>query len=353
MNKLFVTDSSCLWGCCTQGAKDEPHLKCSICNKAFHYVCLSVSEDSISPLEWKCPACTPKSSKKDQTPIRNVSTTRGSKRPALNSPPQVSSDKKFNEDTIRKIIEDTIANELKKMLSILNTTITDSVNKEIKPVKDEITQISESLIFLNNSYEHIVREHEDSKKKIKDLLQENQSLKAAVIDLTSRTNQLEQQARSCNLELQCVPEKKNENLYRIVANLGQVVGCDIKVEEIHNCTRIAKLNRASTRPRSIVVQLGSPRIRDQLLASTIKYNKTNPENKLNSVHLGIPGIKHPVYVLEHLSAANKSLHAAARLKAKHNGYKYVWVRNGRIFMRKSDETEYIIVKNIAVLDSLS
>ncbi|CAG4970647.1 unnamed protein product [Colias eurytheme] len=125
-----------------------------------------------------------------------------------------------------------------------------------------------------------------------------------------------------------MPEKRNENLYNIVTQLGNVVNCNIGEKDILHCTRVAKSNKSNSRPRSIVVQLMSTKMRDQLLASILKYNQNNPHDKLNSTHLGCETQRSPVYVMEHLSPANKALHAATRIKAKEMGYKYVWVRNG-------------------------
>lgn len=46
----------------------------------------------------------------------------------------------------------------------------------------------------------------------------------------------------------------------------------------------------------------------------------------------------------------KSRHAATRIKAREMSYKFVWVRNGRIFVRKTVEDQAIVIKN---LDSLN
>ncbi|CAH2088155.1 unnamed protein product [Euphydryas editha] len=88
--------------------------------------------------------------------------------------------------------------------------------------------------------------------------------------------------------------------------------------DILNCTRTAKLKRSSPRPRSIVVQLSSPRLRDELLAASIKYNKGKPLERDRT----------PVFVCEHLSPTNKVLHAAARKRAKEAGY------NGELFYER-------------------
>lgn len=294
----------------------------------------------------------PNISKKEDTPIRNVSTTRGNKRLALNSPPQEKKSVVTTED-VRTIIQEVLKTELSSMLREINKTILNVMNKELEPIKKDIRELTESLNFHTKEFEEYQTKHTALKNVVKDLKDENNELKNSVADLSHRINYLEQQSRSGNLEIQCLPENKQENLYTVVKQLGSVVGCVLNDSDVLHCTRVAKLQTTSTRPRSVVVQLASPRVRDMLLASVIEYNKgKNNVDKLNSADLGLAGERKPVFVLEHLSPSNKALHAATRLKVKEKGYKFVWVRNGRIFVRKTPESDHILIKNLESLNKL-
>uniref|UniRef100_A0A2A4IW47 FP protein C-terminal domain-containing protein n=1 Tax=Heliothis virescens TaxID=7102 RepID=A0A2A4IW47_HELVI len=275
---------------------------------------------------------------------------RGNKRPATRSPspPSPLCDK----DEIRSIIQEIIKSEFKVMLTQFNENMINTINKELEPVRDEMKEIVKSMFFINAKFDEIEKRQQTCNDTVLKLELENEELKKTIGDLQVRINIIEQQSRSNNLEIQCMPENKNENLYDIITKLANVVNCDIKEKDILHCSRIAKSNPSSTRPRSIIVQLASPRLRDVLLASTIKYNKNNPQEKLNSAHLGISGHTSPVYIMEHLSPANKALHAAARIKAKEKDYKYVWVRNGKVFVRKTDGSEYLLIKNMNSLSKI-
>ncbi|CAH2090658.1 unnamed protein product [Euphydryas editha] len=61
----------------------------------------------------------------------------------------------------------------------------------------------------------------------------------------------------------------------------------------------------------------------------------------------------PVFIQEHLSPQNKALHAAVRIRAKEKGYKYVWVRSGKIFVRKSEDSGYLFIRNMVDLNKLA
>lgn len=290
------------------------------------------------------------SSKNDGTPERNVSASRGNKRPALNSPPEPGS--AVTSEEVRSIVQEVIKTEFATMLKQINATIINIVNSELAPIRTDLDQLRESLNFHTTRFDEFRSEHVEFKNATKEIKDDNIKLQTTVADFGQRLNYLEQQTRASNLELQCLPENKQENLYTIVKQLGSLVGCGIQDSDISHCTRVAKLNTSNIRPRSIVVQLTSPRIRDQLLAAVINYNKDKGHEKLNTSDFGIAGNRSPVFVAEHLSPAYKALHAATRLKAKEKGYKYVWVRNGRIFVRKTDGDEHVLIRSLDTLNKL-
>lgn len=353
--------------CCNEANDDEDYMCCTKCKNGYHRACLKstgqFSADTESANEWMCPACTSRRPKgnSENTPVRNKDTLLGSdqnvtkrstKRVAVSSP---ETEKSSQLDEIREMVSETVRAEMREMLTQMRTSLKSVLNSELKVIREEIADMKNSINFINSQYEDFLKEHRVNQTAVKDLKEHNTKLEATINTLNIRVNELEQRSRYNNLELQCVPERKNENLIKIVEQLGSVIGLDITTEKIMNVTRVAKVNRQSTRPRSIIVQFNSPLTRDSVLAAVIKYNKNNPRNKLNTSHIGIgmSGEKQPIYVMEHLSPENKALHAAARLKAKEKGYKYVWVRNGRILMRKDDNSDYKVVKNIDFLSNLS
>lgn len=353
-----MASNSVQWGCCNNEFESAGGkcMICDTCKKSYHYACLSIKESpnkTGARKSWKCPTClssTPRTSRNDSTPIRNITLSRANKRQATEDPSLPMPE--CNKEDIRSIIREIIKQECSEMLKQININIMCTINKELAPVREEIREINKSMKFINDTFEEIKMEQNLAKEKMKEIELENKQLRSTLGDLQAKTNILEQQSRKCNLEIQCVPENKKENVCTIITQLGRVVKCDIKEQDIMHCTRIAKSNTSSARPRSIIVQLATPRLRDQLLASITKFNQENPQEKLNCSHLGFAGEKFPVYVAEHLSPANRALHAAARIKAKEMHYKYVWVRDGKIFVRKIEGAEYILIKNMSSLSKI-
>ncbi|CAH2109291.1 unnamed protein product [Euphydryas editha] len=251
------------WGCCINKHGidiEEKSLKCPTCGKYYHCACISLKKPPNDINTWKCPSCkssTPKAYRNDSTPIRNVSTSRGSKRQATGSPSPPSLPNDIND--IHVVIREIIQEEFSGMLVKMNETIISTINQELEPLKKEMQGIRDSISFMNDKFEDIKKEQQSSNESVKKLELENIELKTTIQQISERLVNLEQQSRSNNLEVQCVPENKNENVYNI--------------------------------------------------------------------------------------CINTTLTCTARIKAKEMNYKYVWVRNGKIFVRKSEGAELIQIRN--------
>lgn len=309
---------------------------------------------------WVCPTCRckePKRGDNTNTPVRSSGSTAPTRATStdtsshydnvtLRSKPRGAGSTNcssncncISADSIREIIRE----ELKRQF---NTQITD--------IQSKVTTLGESLSYFSAEFDRIRLENESQKSVIEELRKDNVGLRTATQELADRVHQMEQLSRTNNIEIQCVPEHKSENLYSTVQQLAKVVKCPLTESDVQYCSRIAKFDNNSPRPRSILVKFSSRRLRDTYLAAVAKHNKSNPADKLNTSHLGIGGSKKTaVYVAEHLTPDIKALHAATRRKAKELNYKFVWVRDSKVFVRKTESSSYTLIKSKEALNSLS
>lgn len=256
-----------------------------------------------------------------------------------------------SETDLRRIIRE----EMSSLLDDFKANILLQIDSQSSEILNRVTKVDETLINLQRKYEAVKMDLDVKTKAIICLESENIELKSLVTSLNGRLSQVEQHSRSCNVEIQCVPEFKTENLFKTVKQVAQVINCNISEADIHLCTRVSKLNKDSKRPRSTVVKFSCPRVRDEFLGAAIAFNKKAATNadKLNSSHLGIAGDRRPIFVCEHLSPTMKSVHAAARAKAKELNFKFVWVKGGNIYMRKNESAQYMLIKSIECLSKLN
>lgn len=281
------------------------------------------------------------------TDSSNITMRQSKPRPIPFSPPDSNATINTSDDSIRRIVREEIQLAIRSSLN-------EHVTSHLKSINEKITSFEQSLLFINTCYEDMKKELEQKSLIIDQLKKSNEVLQQRFTkienDFTTRLSNMEQHMRECNVEINGVPEHRTENLNITVEQIAKYVGCDVNKDDIVHVIRTSKLNKDNKdRPRTIVARLRTRSTRDGLLAAVFNYNKRSPKDKLSTHHLGISGDRQPVFVSEHLSPNNKSLHAATRIKAREVGYKFVWVRDGRIYTRKHESASALQIRN---MDSL-
>lgn len=330
---------------CHSTVKTGEFMTCSNCSSRYDLECAGIPikrYQRMSPdqrLDWNCPQCRCKLPKSDNsnTPIQpraSQQSSRETSNVAVRSKVlrrKSSDDVPGFSDELRDIIRDEIREALRDKNGI-------TISEQLGDINNKVSSFENSLSFYNTLYEDLKGIIEDKTATIELLRKSNEALQSSVKDLTSRLTSVEQHLRSNNIEINGLPEYQSENLQSTVVQIAKAVDCTLSSDDILHVTRVAKVNKSSTRPRSVVAKLRNPHQRDSLLAAVMKFNRQHPQDRLGSQHLGIGGTRVPVYVSEHLCPTIKSLHAAARLKARELKYKFVWVRSGRIFVRKDESS---------------
>ncbi|CAG5008576.1 unnamed protein product [Parnassius apollo] len=349
---------------------------CMHCRQECHLKCLNMDKTAFFKLDgqtkskWKCPTCFNVTNRRkgdiSNTPVRKSvpfndsimscddslsvehSETSLDPKPSTSMCPSLGQEVTL--ESIARLLDmkldvklDEKFESLKKsfyvnMKSLIKTEIVTAIDQ----VKIEFTETTD---FLHQGQKELKSNIESAEIKVKALERTNADLTSKMSILHRRLESMEKISRSHNVEIQAVPEKRNENILTIVKNIYSTVKLPTTDAEISMCRRVAKLPTTSAqRPRNILLSLPSIRRRDNLLSAVKRYNKANPGNTLSSVHLGIQGDICPIYVSEHLSPETKELFALTRATAR-GKYKYVWVKFGNIYVRKDDNSSAVHIKN--------
>jgi uncharacterized protein YoxC len=320
--------------------KQTDKIVCTHCNLTFHFLCVNLTATIYkkSKSNWTCNNCAHQLNS-NGTPTSGLANTSNHR----NYSPE------YMED-ISRIIRNEIREALRTELPLI---LRKQLETELTPIKEQLIALQDSVTFISDQYDDLHHTITKLTNDVKSLVSEREELRSTISSLTNRLNGLEQNMRDSNVEIQGIPEDKNEDLVRAVKCIAEKVSCDMLDADILHCTRVASQNKESNKPRAVIAKLRSMRCRDELLSAVARFNKNKPrDQKINSSLLGVGGAVVPVYVSEHLSPTNKTLHWAARKRANELAYKYVWVRNGTIFMRKDDNSRYLVIKTQQTLDSL-
>lgn len=294
----------------------------------------------------------------DAPPLGSLITKRKRKQPDLDS----ESRQEFHElrEDIRKLMEicqsqseevhgmKTDVSDIKDQLISIKTT-TETLIHEHNNFKAELVDLKESLNFHSQRQDDLNSRVDSIEKNVHriDVIQQDlSSLKIAHDKLQMENYVLQQRERILNLEISGIPEKKNEALTDYILNIASAVGVIITPDNITRVNRVQPLVKVAGKPRNIVVQLKSLFIKDSILSGIRKKKGVTTE------HIGMLGNPVKIYVNEHLIPFYKKLRKETKVAADTANYKYVWVRDCRIFARKTDTSPITYIRDASDLKLL-
>lgn len=372
---------------CKKALVNKYVMKCRLCLGKFHIECLNIERKRFETFTieykstWVCLMCTnvtQRSRSTDSTPVRakyinehaedlmnmscdinepNANISIPSPTSAAGGIASVSSKEAVTMEKIGALFDQKLNTYLvgfmENFRKALRDDVKEMVHHEIKSVVENLKdEFSATTDFICDEQKSMRSDLNKNDERIKYLEGEYSKLQTEIARLNSRLVGIEKISRSCNIELQVVPEHKNENVVAILKKLLDLLKLPMDDEKITACRRVAKINTAFNRPRNIVVSFVTPRVRDTVLPAYHRYAKSRPGRGVTSEDLGISGEARRIFVTEHLSPEQKTLHAATRQTAKERSYKYVWIKYGQVYVRKDDSTGALLIKDINSLNKL-
>lgn len=285
--------------CLSLISRQKPSVSChGRCKKSFHVSCAKIPTEFLKLLDipghsWRCQDCKdiPDSYDSDNTPSS------------------------LDQDSL------SIMKSIKSDLT--------SLNSKYDALMEAITFCSGKM----SDFENTLSKMEERVSGIEKLTKENALLKNDIKSISDRVNQLEQYTRINNIEIQGVNEKSGENVYTILETIGDTIGCQVTRNDVDIAHRVSRLSSEDKRPKPIIARFISRLKRDAFLAAAKNYRRS-----LNKQEPGIAieNVSKSLYVNEHLTTKNKILLGKAKTTARDKQFKYVWTRNGHVYMRRND-----------------
>jgi hypothetical protein len=287
-------------------SKNAAFIVCTLCEGNFHKKCSQIKSKTFDllvcseeDLDWICPIC--KSNLKNEE--KNVD---------CENKFSGSATVRNNNDLLKQIISD---------------------QKDLKTAVD----------FISSQYDNVKSLIEE----LKYLKEENTVLKSKVSDLEMKCNRMEQYSKNFNLEISGIPQKLGENTYSIVSEVCKAVGADFSEKDIEFCHRIKQKTAVpgdhnKIEPPKIIAKLFSRQKKQEVMGKVRSH-----KNLVCSEIVGFSE-NNRVFINEHLSAYNKKLFWLAR-NLRSVGYKYVWVTDGTVKIRRDDNSKVVNINCIADL----
>ncbi|KAJ2948942.1 hypothetical protein O0L34_g5880 [Tuta absoluta] len=222
--------------------------------------------------------------------------------------------------------------KIQEMFSSLSSSLT-ALNDSVMACHGEITAVRTELTALKQDVNNRFEKNEED---IEQLHHEIMTLRSE-IDHRDRMQQLN------NVEISGVTENNGENLNQIVTLLATKLGVSLDLRDVDYVARAGKRRTVEgdlpLRPRPIIVRFTRRAPRDELLRAA------RTRRNLSTDLIEIAGERRSVYVNEHLIKADRQLYGKARSVARELNFKYVWKKNGRIMIKKTDHGEIYHIRS--------
>lgn len=320
-------------------------VQCQGCKRDFDFQCADIRENNYRRLgkgrpAWRCKDCRVPPSSSTVTleavmnEIQNIKIKLTPLELIVTDVKDLKSDLTKLSDSLKSL--HTTTEKHGSLIANMETRIK-TLESQQSCVPDLMTSIDFTSKEVEDLKNTIVSTQAESTKykQLKDTLCDVQS---RISGLQYELNTQHQHDRLLNIEITGVPESKGEILSNLLVKLAGIMNINIAPSDIDNINRVEPRQIVPGRPRSIICKLRTRMLKDSLIAGIRK------RRGLTSTDLGFSGTSSSIFVNEHLTVLNKNLLKTAREVAKEKGYKYVWTKNCRIFMRKNDVGPPLLIK---------
>ena len=236
--------------------------------------------------------------------------------------------------------------EIWKILINIQANVAKLLN-ENQELRKDIESLKESIQFSDEQVAIVKKENEE-------LAQKNKVLENKVYDLEQQVRNhefdhdaLEQYTRKFNVEVHGIPECEGENLADIIIKIGQKISVDITSQDIDI---VHRLRRKTPTTKPIIVRFTSYRKKREFYQARFNLKTTKISEIIASVQHEVEA---RIYINENLTQRRQELLAKARKMRKAKKLVRVWTSDGKLFVRKTEESRPVRISEDWDLENLA
>lgn len=209
-------------------------------------------------------------------------------------------------------------------------------------IYQKLSEMQKSLEFLSEKFDEIQKENAELRNILKEQKKCNKMLEEKVNTLEKIIDRNEREAIQNDLVICGISKDQAENITETTKKIFKKLSSDFNDDEIKNCY----WKHQNQENNSIVVTLKNKEAREKIL----KARKT--VGSLQTKECQIIGRNNNLYINEHLTTLAGQLFYAARNSKKEKKVKYAWVRDGNVYVRKTENSEKIRLTQLTDIEQI-
>lgn len=231
----------------------------------------------------------------------------------------------------------------------INNNEESSVSADLLEIKtklkqlDQLDEITTTIQFMSSQYDSILKGVAANKKKIDCLQKENELLREEVCYLKSSVKYLNDDRVKNDCIINGVMESDgNKQAIDVVLDIAGKIGADISTGQVDDAyflpsRKNTNSNNNKDEKKSIVVKFASKIQKHKFMAGKSKLKEND---SLKTTYINDFLCKESMELLNHA----KSIKAV--------GYKYVWTRDSKIFVKKDEKSRAVFIRNMDDVDKI-
>ncbi|CAG4959404.1 unnamed protein product [Colias eurytheme] len=316
---------------CMTPVTDDNRVTCSNknCKKIFHILCIgNCTVGDESDTQWICPECQvlgKKGGDNSTTPARSNAVTENSRKRKkvehLNSPQTQASIETSNYSSDVQVLTEEIR--------LLRETVL--------TFKSDMASLVSSLALCEKNLEDIKAVHSSKIQELEAKQRENVELKSTINSLRQELDFRSQAFLINELEVIGIEEESSENPIHLAMTTANKIGVNITENDLDSVTRAGPRHHRKdsnsdsnypAQPRPLIIRFTRKIVRDLFLKAG------RSRRTLHSKDIVGHGPERKVYVNERLTREKRQLFRDTRRAASDANFKYCWIKNGSIYIRK-------------------
>lgn len=250
--------------------------------------------------------------------------------------------------------------EVRDMLVQMFSKMSENQNSRLEQIEKRISDVDKNVSFVHNtnkdielSINYMSGRIDYLQDKIKDIKVNFKDIHTKITSMDEKINIIERSVRKTSIEIRKLAKKNNEkkkDLFCLAQTLLKTLALDNERHNIRDVYRLPSKREAAD--ATLIVEFTNTISKSNVIEAVKKFNRANTPDKLNSSHMGLDGKATPVYISEYSSPMDKRLFYLAREYAKSENYKFCWMVNDRVYIRKKEGDSHILVKNADQLNQM-
>lgn len=311
--------------CLESIAADSQALRCTECRHTYHIgKCAGITKTKIKALKpeevsaWSCATCRARTQRlapqKDSQETAVARKTDEEKHAAMMEQ-ILKTNQKLGEvlSRIENIEQKLNIQSLKHDTAIEKL---DNQEKTIQAIETSITMLSKQYDDLIKKVDSLTSVTADLRKRTDKIEQLGYEADTRIKDLERAVENAEQDSRRKNIEIHGIAQRDRENLAAVMKNLAAKLNLSVPEPDKIECMYRLKARDGKIPP--IIVRFNDRLERDRWASK---------RTALKDEH---------VFINENLTRLQRWLLWNTKDCAREMGYRYVWMKNGKIFVRKRD-----------------